>query len=125
MAARGRRAVAKKISRANLFKIGDGFAETVSDDATLFRIAFAFDVPELKHVKEVVKGHAVEIIGIETFLNVAKLHRTQEHLKGVAAAITATGTIRIGFGHDHAFVPHVLGYPVVNVVFARFPAAMI
>jgi len=58
-------------------------------------------------------------------LEVAQFHRPDECLEGEAAAIAATGTVRIRFGDDHASVPKVLGYPVINVILPRRPTAVI
>src|SRR3954466_8155888 len=101
MPAGGCRAVAQEIPRFHLLQIGDGAAKTVGSDAALFGIALALDIPELKHVEEIAESHAVEIVRIETFLNVPQLHRTNKDFESVAAAITATRTVGISFGHHH------------------------
>src|ERR1051326_8812613 len=95
MAAGGRGAVAEKVARFDLFQVSDGFAQSVGNDTALLGVALSFDIPQLQHVEEVVEGHAVEIVGVESFLNVPKLHGPQKHFEGVAAAITAARTVGI------------------------------
>src|SRR5437016_1771932 len=105
MAAGRRSAIAQEIAGAHLFEIFDRFAQAIRNDGALLGITFALDIPELKGIKEIAKGHAVEIVRIEPFLNIAQLHRADKDLEGVAATITATRTIRIGFRDDHALIP--------------------
>ena len=119
--------VTDKISGTHFFEIldADAITEAIGFNRAPLTIAFAFDVPKLKHVEEVVESHAVEFICVETLLYVTKFHRAHERFEGEAATIAATRTIGICFGDDHSFKPHVLRHAVVDVVFARLPTAVI
>ncbi|MPM86573.1 hypothetical protein SDC9_133662 [bioreactor metagenome] len=91
----------------------------------MLAVAFAFDVPKLEHVEQVMEGHPIKIILVQALLNIPQLHCADEHLEGEPAAITAARAVRVCLGDNHAFEPLVLGYSVVDVVFARIPSAMI
>ena len=125
MAAGGRGAVAEEVAGRHLFQVGDGVAQAVCGDAALFRVALAFDIPELKQVEEVGEGHAIEVVQVEALLDIAQLHGPHKRLEREAAAVAATRAVRVGFGDDHAPVPEVLRDAVVNVVFTRCPTTMV
>ena len=125
MAAARRGAVTHKIAGARVLEIRDRRAEAIAGDGAGFRIAFAFDIPKLQRVEEIVERHAVEIVRLKTGLEVAEFHRTHKNFEGEAAAVAAPGAVGIRLGHDHAAIPEVLRDAVVDVVFARRPTAMI
>jgi len=60
----------REVAGAGVFQVGNRLAQTVGDDAELWAVALALDVPELQQIEEVVKRHAVEIIRIQPLLDV-------------------------------------------------------
>ena len=79
----GRRgAVADKIAGPRIFKICNRGAQAVASNGPGFGIAFAFDVPELQRIEEIVESHAVEIIGVEAVRMLRSFIARHKHFEG-------------------------------------------
>src|SRR5258708_10201755 len=103
----------QEIPCPGILEVFNPLAQAVRINAELRRIACAFDVPQLQQVKEVRKGHSIEIVRIKPFLDVPVLHSSAKHLESQAAAVAAAREVWMRFGHHTALVPDVLRHTVV------------